>query len=244
MKKYLLAILMSTMLFVAPTHSWMMMGANQPSDGATPCETAGCTGTFEHCWTGQYASDTDKACQESGASTSDGTENGSPIQDSGGGDYVAQIYDADDYIVWTDIPDQSIDAKGTVEFELTTPGSFSGETCLFEIWDDSNNIITCKTRSTEPDIQCRHKGQSTSRYVDSGAISTSTTYTIVFSWRNDSTERLSLSVDASESTNDADINAFSSDINEIVIGDKRANFGVADDMVIDDFEVRTGYEGS
>jgi len=158
---------------------------------ADPCTTAGCTGTYLFCWTGEYSGDSDKACLNSGASTVDASgDNGSTIGAGGAinGSVGALLDNAADYVYWA-FTAANVDESGTISFLLAVPaGPFTTTSTFYHLYSstdtDENNISSYTDDSEQPDT--RYEGSADSGYSGpTDAVSASTTYTICATWNVD-----------------------------------------------------------
>lgn len=175
MRKLLLILFSIVCLTAGSVDARWLVG---PISAADPCVTAGCSGTYDTCWTGEYSGDTDKACQNSGASQVDGTQNGSVITTNG--DVYATFNATNDYIRWVPYNVDTIDNAGYCEFNLTTPSSFTGNAFYtFPIIDGSNDIF-CRVDGSG-DFYMRHN-DGTAEWSNSITLAVSTTYRCRCSW--------------------------------------------------------------
>ena len=222
-----------------------ILGATTPD----PCETAGCTGTYDTCWTGEYTGDTDKACQDSGASQSDGTVSGDIIQTNG--DVYARINSSNDYISYAPISN-TIDAAGTVTFELTTGATNDSACYLIVVHDDGGTpeyyaLRTGNSSGNAVSLQARYHTPGDVWHTTTNRLAASTTFKVKWSWHdsnNDSYFGWAWSGGDDEDENTSiSYNTLDSPVAKVAIGDY-VGLGCADPMEIDDVVFKTGYDNT
>jgi len=152
---------------------------------ADPCTTAGCTGTYDGCWTGDYddgGADTDKICINSGASTADGSLNGSPDISSSYGETGNGIrFDVTDESLEWPVTSGNIftSSSGTVCLNIYLQDS-TQQIMLFEAYTNSSYELRFYTE-IDNTVTCRHEGNNV--VVDTGTDNSDTvtdqTWTIV-----------------------------------------------------------------
>lgn len=76
MKRYLILLLLLAGCTQGEAQIIMGIAGGAKSAGTTPCQDAGCDGTYLFCWTGDYTGSDVTAGKDSGSSTIVGTENG------------------------------------------------------------------------------------------------------------------------------------------------------------------------
>ena len=210
---------------------------------ADPCTTMGASGTYDHWWNGQYAADTDKACQASGVSTADGVATAGVIVDDGGGDYVALLNADGEEVRWP-ANSTDVDAAGTVEISLTTPGSFSHDQTLFEIYTTTGNYYFRGYYSAGGDTIILYINSPDAASHAIAAPAESTTVTLQFSW-DDASNALAIKNGAGAWDIDSEEWATTNNPNYYSLGeDNVAYVGGTDGWKIRTFKVRDGYEAS
>lgn len=154
---------------------------NAVTFAADPCAAMGASGTYELWWNGEYESDTDKACRNSGAATEDGTYDAGVINSSSplSGSYDFKTTADNDSIYWT--ADSDTDEVFTVEAEFKVPSSTTGNNALFVLWADSNDNWVGYLTATGI-LNSRYENEGNVEYVGcSNGLTDGVQYTIAYS---------------------------------------------------------------
>ena len=215
---------------------------------APPCTTMGASGTYDHWWNGEYAADTDKACQDSGASVVDASEATAGVIHAGGAinGAIGALLNADaEHVRWA-AKSQTIDTAGTVQITVTTPAAYNHNLRIFEIFHVSAGKYITEYYNVGNDKIYLYISSGASGAYSVTAPAESTTITIQFSW-NDATDALAIKLGAGAwgiQTND-NWSEFGGAVNYLSIGeDNISNTGGTDIWKLDDVQFRVGYEAS
>jgi len=133
-----------------------------------PCSA----GTYLSCWNGDYTSDTDKACFDSGASAKDGTQNdgtiGTDYGETGNG---FRITAEDQYLKWAVSSEDGIDdEEGTVWMSVyVTEDESRTDSTVFEAHVDVNNGIDIQVKGNNR-VRGRHEGDGAPNNLDDATI--------------------------------------------------------------------------
>ncbi len=209
------------------------------------CESAGCTGTYDSCWTGEHEDGSTTVCQNSGASTVVATDNGSCIVTNG--DVYAKIDNFEDGVEWAPISN-TLDTAGTLTFELTTPATIkSGVSTLAWIQDDKGDYIYVRV-STTAQIEVQYVGQHGSLWHETGDdfVAASTTYSMKISWDTVGNNAYIGHAGAEDEDTTFSIDPFDAagTITVVGPGDLGGKGMLDDGWLIDDFMVILGYDNT
>lgn len=227
------------------------------SSGATDCETAGCTGTYDTCWTGEHTNGTGYACHNSGASNTDGTDSGGVVTTNG--DVYATLDGAGDYIRWVPNDTTTLDEAGTFIWTFTTPSSFDAS---------PSYVVSMRGASKEVEVRISTTGQVVMRHDNSGGtdwfgsddsadgpdqftLSTSTTYRCKVSWdtANDycyiSCKKVGSAAEVNYDTSNCSsgMDGFGESIANVYVGDGTGS-GINDTYSADDYYFNSGYDNT
>lgn len=222
--------------------------------GSNDCVTAGCTGTYKLCWTGDYSGDTDKGCINSGATTKDGTVTGLTINATYGQSGNGALADTTgDRILYTRTGSDEINTdEGTMKCAIKVP-SLSSTNYLFGTNYDQYSRIVLSILSNR-EIKGWHVGSSgnivsvVSNNVDGDCASSITvptnTWTNVYLAWSKSSNQIAVKIGANNWCNDGDSDSVASLVNApttVGFGDV-GSIGLVDYYYMDDCKVSGTYK--
>jgi len=212
---------------------------------ADPCTTMGASGTYSFWANADYPGDVHYACQNSGASAVDSSNEVAGVAVVGGmisGTYGYLLDAADEHIRWAN-SDTTLDAStgGYASFNIKVPASTTGNTAIFEIYlgttdyilvyfDNANSRLILK-------IYASYGVYDNATAV--GSIDDGATHAIQISWGSSHNE---INIDAIQDCETDDFGAFAGDFTSIAVGDDQtAIASITDSWRVDDIVVKSGY---
>jgi len=248
-----LTIFLLFFLFSMPVHgmSPAMLMQTQMAGG----EDCPDYGTYTSAWNGDYPSDTDKACYNSGASQKDGTNTGSGSFSTSYGESgsVGWRYTTDDdNVTYTNSGNDLVDdAEGTLWIKFRCASSVSALTGLFDLYESSNNRLTLKL-NTDDKIRSSYIGDGDDYHETSSGTVTcdgSAWNTVGVAWKqNEAGNDHAVSTDdtwgnGDDSESDDDLTTMTSDITDVVMGND-AFYGDTENIDYDQWAILPTYKAS
>ena len=180
MKKLLiilaLALLLPASAFAA-SNAYILGGGSAPAAASDACGSL--TPTYDICYTGDYAADTDKMCLDNGNSSVDGACTGTCSFST---DYVA-VSDANGYASWT--TSEISESLGCIFFDLyIVDGGAAGidDASLIEITDTTSMRINIFILGSTDKIYGKNVVTTRSADGDAGTVSAATSYRVGYKW--------------------------------------------------------------
>ena len=220
--------------------------------GADPCVDAGCTGTYEICANGEMP-DSSYACQDSGASNVDATDEdagvinaSSPI--TGSYDY---LLDADgEGVTWALTTPNTLHQAGTIECKVKTPSSFTAAEALFfgvgTAASLTDNEIMTYTTGNNGRFYGRVEAGGTIEVINAySTMTVSTTHTVYYTWRANTSDKHCTKLDAGAWTCSTEALPDIATGIDLAFAGEPVGLGTtnAGTWQVDDCKVREGYEG-
>jgi len=188
-------------------------------------------GVYTSYWDGDYDSDNDQICYDSGGSNKTGTNTGGAFSTSYGKDgSIGWRYSNDDTLLWDDSSAEDLVSKtsGTiwVQFRVGTTCPTSDLTIVYVPSDSAGNYIKLHIESDTPgEMRAYYRKDYTDYRVDSTSLITCDSIvwnTVGMSWRINSGDDISVTIGSSWDTGttrqDRDHSAFTGDIDSMEIG--------------------------
>jgi len=223
----------------------MVAGGGVASGNA--CEDAGCTGTYDFCYTGDYSGDVRKACYANGSNQT-GTDVGT-ISVSSGYITVDAVDEGLEFVVSSD--DVMDSALGTIwlSFCLDTD-AITASTQIFEAGDElgSDDYIYCYI-STDDTATCSYKGDWATKSVTSvntaSSDSCSTWNRLMYTWDlSGDKHKVVLDGGTGEEATTAELTALTPEPTIILFGQEYSTIGMQYDIQIKDVHILPTYDAS
>jgi len=222
-----------------------ILGAN-----INPPAGYGCmTGTYTLGWTGDWPSDTDRACAGSGDETGvNGAITGSPDigTDYGEGGSVGLKANAvNEYITYVDSDYVSGNSAYTIWLRVYISAIPTGNTRLFTLYGDATNYINAVFTNTGNVMATWRSGATTPTAYGTAVLSTGTWSNVGYTWDTPNQDH---AVDTNGSW-DEDLNeittTMSTDITNIYIGsESQFSMGGGEYFQVDKWAIVSGYKAS
>lgn len=208
----------------------------------------GCmSGTYTSSWDGDYTSDTDKACYNSGAGNKDGTQSGGTLTAAS---FVTT--GVDQYVEWANSAADMFDGdSGTLYVEINCDSGNTADTPIFEMWYDSSNYMALSVAS---DIgnearATRVGGGATDTLIDfTDSVTLGSTTTIGLTWQvGRGTNDWGVTVDAGANWyyDGVDgIASFGTEPNLVIMGEKNYGGGASQTVTITRWAIVSGWEAT
>ena len=245
MKKLILSILFILCLSFQASALNMALLTGGQSD---PCTTMGASGTYSFWANADYPGDVHYACQDSGASAVDASDEVAGVAVVGGmidGTYGYLLDAADEHIRWSN-SDTTLDADagGYASFDVTVPASTTGDTALFEIYATSQDYLAVYFENTNSRIIFQQWGVSgiTSASTAVGSVDDGATQHIQISWgANPDHNEVKIDSDAGDCDVD-DYGGFETDFISIAVGDDQVGLAtITNAWKVDNIVIKSGY---
>jgi len=191
-------------------------------------------GTYTSYWDGDYDSDNDQICYDSGVSDKTGTNTGGSFStDYGKDSSIGWRYTNDDYLRWDDSSAEDLISKtsGTVwvEFSVATTCPATGDQVVFAAYSDStpaDNYIRMHIEVDTPgEIRAYYRYGGTTARADSDDVITCDNLawsTVGMSWRVHADDDIAVTIGNSWASgtvdNDYDLSVFTGDVDYMQIG--------------------------
>jgi len=238
----LINLCVTIFLFVSLAYADTVIVIGQPAGEDCP------TGTYAYYWNGDYPSDTDKICVDSGGSQADGvnTGSGSFSESYGESGYGWRYTTDDDRVNWSAT---GITAMGTIWIRFRTADATpAGEHSLFEVYYDASNGAHIDIKA-DGRVLGTWRGAGTYDYVTtSGTLSDSTWTTIGYSWKeveagNDHAITIGNTWAAGTTEDDDDLTDMGNDIDNIYMGN-RHQYGYTINVDYDQIVIIASYKAA
>lgn len=216
------------------------------------------SGTYLSAWNGDYTSDTDKLCYNSGASTKDGTLTGGVVGatygEAGNG---IQLNAGDERLVWAISAGDIINTtQGTIWLSLYIndigDDPPNDAYSLFEARESSTASIEGRMTSSErPYMHWKGTGPAEYSCTWGAGLSTGTWYRVGYSWdyvAGPDASNICIAIDGTWSTEGdcqtITLGALSTTITSLMIGELNSATATAFEIWIDNFYVLDGFKTS
>ncbi len=200
------------------------------------------SGTYMGAWDGDYPSDTDKLCVNSGASNKDGTQSGGTLV---AGSYT--VTDKDQYVNWTNTANDIIDEdEGTLWAEVNLDSGNSSNIYFLEVFaDDSNKMTISFIESSGVLVVARTGGGATDSVTSVGTVTKGEATKIGITWSvGRSVADLAVTTDAGSAWTDEGVDGIAtmSDITNVRIGNELQSTNSGQTIIYTNFAVQSGWK--
>jgi hypothetical protein len=238
-----------------PADATVNVVVGQPGSygGPTPCESAGCDGTYKFCWTGDYSGNSLTACTNSGAGTVNGERTGGAIESGTTGNEF-RMDSHDDRIAFpvssSDLIDNDV---GTIWMSVwidytTAPASncYTGES--FRAYDSGggskNNKIAMYISTGKQAVGAYQGEGGTTQTAGSGSgitLGDAVWARFHYGWDEDN-DKHKAGLDGSWGTENAEtLDQWNCEPDDFTIGEYAAGGTMTDPVYIDNVYVTAGY---